>query len=69
MINATAMDNANNTSSLYVFKNRDGEAGQKLKMYVDFSKALVKPWSGMSTQFNRFNNKKPTSVQSEEVVI
>ena len=55
MINATAMDNANNTSSLYVFKNRDGEAGQKLKMYVDFSKALVKPWSGMSTQFNRFN--------------
>ena len=69
MINATAMDNANNTSSLYVFKNRDGEAGQKLKMYVDFSKALVKPWSGMSTQFNSFNNKKPSSVQSEEVVI
>ena len=44
-INATPDDNANNTSVLYVFKNRDGTTGSQNRMFVDFSKSLVREWS------------------------
>jgi hypothetical protein len=44
-INATPDDNANNTSVLYVFKNRDGTTGTQNRMFVDFSKSLVREWS------------------------
>jgi len=44
-INATPADNANNNSVIYVFKNRDGEAGAQFRMFVDFSKAVVREWT------------------------
>ena len=44
-INSTPADNANNQSLIYVCKNRDGEAGNSMRMWVDFSKALVREWS------------------------
>jgi len=47
-INATPADNANNNSIIYVFKNRDGEAGAQFRMFVDFSKALIREWSASS---------------------
>lgn len=47
-INATPADNAQNNSTIYVFKNRDGVAAESWRMYVDFSRALVKEWSAPS---------------------
>jgi hypothetical protein len=47
-INATPADNAHNNSIIYVFKNRDGEAGAQFRMFVDFSKALIREWSASS---------------------
>jgi len=47
-INATQLDNSQNNSLIYVFKNRDGEAGLSWRMYVDFSRALVREWSSPS---------------------
>lgn len=44
-INATPAENAKNNSIIYVCKNRDGLAGSQFRMYVDFSRALVKEWS------------------------
>lgn len=49
-INATPADNANNQSTIYVFKNRDGIAGENFKMYVDFSRALVREWAAPNAQ-------------------
>lgn len=45
-INSTQVDSSlHHTSTIYVFKNRDGISGETWKMYVDFSRALVKEWS------------------------
>lgn len=44
-INATPADNMKNASVVYTFKNRDGAVGEQFRMYVDFTKALVKEWS------------------------
>lgn len=47
-INATPQDNANNQSTVYVCKNRDGESGGSFRMFVDFRKALVSEWAAPS---------------------
>lgn len=57
-INATPADNANNTSIIYVFKNRDGEAGEQLRMYVDFSKCLVREWGPSPDITNQIKKEK-----------
>lgn len=44
-INATPAENAKNNSVIYVYKNRDGESGEQFRMYVDFSRALVREWT------------------------
>lgn len=57
-INATPADNANNNSIIYVFKNRDGEAGEQFRMFVDFSKATIREWSASATNIKQFTKKK-----------
>jgi len=57
-INATPIDNANNNSVIYVFKNRDGEAGEQFRMFVDFSRALVREWSASSTNIKQYMKRK-----------
>jgi replicative DNA helicase len=45
-INSTPVDSSlHHISTIYVFKNRDGESGESWKMYVDFSRALVREYS------------------------
>lgn len=46
-INATPVDTKNHKHFLYVTKNRDGEHGDKIDMYVDFSMALVRDWAAI----------------------
>jgi len=44
-INSTQVDSSlHHTSTIYVFKNRDGESGETFRMYVDFSRALIREW-------------------------
>jgi len=59
-INATPAENANNTSVLYVFKNRSGETGEQHRMFVDFTKALVREWTADSTTIKKAISKKKT---------
>lgn len=47
-INATPTDTLNNTSVLYVAKNRTGRAGETCRMYTDFTKSLIREWSADS---------------------
>lgn len=44
-INSSVEDRHNNRAILYVVKNRDGDIGQKIKFYIDWSKAYAKEWS------------------------
>jgi replicative DNA helicase len=58
-INATPADNAKNQSLIYICKNRDGEAGENFRMFVDFKKALIREWSAPNTQLiNKMTKKK-----------
>jgi len=43
-INSSIEDRHNNRAMLYVVKNRDGDVGQKIKFYIDWSKAYAKEW-------------------------
>ncbi len=43
-INSTPADIRQHVSTIYVFKNRDGESGETFRMYVDFSRALIREW-------------------------
>lgn len=43
-INSSVEDRHRNVAVLYVVKNRDGDIGQKIKFFVDWSKAYAKEW-------------------------
>ena len=45
-INSSIDDRHNNRALLYVVKNRDGDVGQKISFYVDWSKAYAREWDG-----------------------
>lgn len=60
-INSTPVDSSlHHISTIYVFKNRDGESGESWKMYVDFSRALVREYSAplISDITNKMNKNK-----------
>lgn len=47
-INSSVEDRHGNRAILYVVKNRDGDIGQKIKFFVDWSKAYAKEWESFT---------------------
>lgn len=55
-INATPADIVNHTMVFYISKNRQGQMGQQIRMFCDFSKALVKEWSATEIPQQNLNS-------------
>ena len=44
-INTTPVERANNRCTLYVAKNRSGEMGAVIPVYINYGKCLVREWT------------------------
>lgn len=44
-INTSPIERANNRCTIYVAKNRGGEMGSTIPMYIDYSKCLIREWN------------------------